>query len=105
MSVEAISVVTVPTPNPDALMFRVEESLVPSGTYEYKLGQSVADSPLAERLFQIDGVELVLIAPRFVTVGKGADATWPEIVPFAKSVIRALLLDGDMAVLDESFAA
>lgn len=102
MSAEAIPVITVPTPNPDALMFRVEEALVPSGTYEYKLGQPVTDSPLAERLFQIDGVELVLIAPRFVTVGKSTAATWPEIVPFAKSIIRALLIDGDMAVLDEN---
>lgn len=105
MSVEAVPVVTVPTPNPDALMFRVEEALVPTGTYEYKLGQSTADAPLAERLFQIDGVELVLIAPRFVTVGKSGAASWPEIVPFAKSIIRALLLDGEMAVYDERAVA
>lgn len=105
MSIEFINVTTVPTPNPDALMFRVEEALVPTGTYEYHLGQSTAQSPLAERLFQIDGVEMVLIAPRFVTVGKGASAEWPAIVPFAKNVLRELLGNGEMAVLDEALAA
>jgi len=31
----AIDVRTVPTPNPNALMFRVDETLVPTGTFEY----------------------------------------------------------------------
>lgn len=101
MSVETIPVTTVPTPNPDALMFRVEEALVPTGTFEYRLGERTEDSPLATRLFEIDGIELVLIAPRFVTVGKTSAATWPEIVPFAKNAIRDLLLNGEMAVDDE----
>lgn len=102
---EELSVITVPTPNPDALMFRVEEALIPVGTYEYRLGQPTDDAPLAQRLFAIDGVELVLIAPRFVTVGKATAADWPDIVPFAKEAIRTLLADGEMAVLDQSAAA
>lgn len=102
MQLEHINVATVPTPNPDALMFRVDEALIPSGTYEYRLGQPLADSPLAQTLFQIDGVELVLIAPRFVTVGKATGAEWPEIVPFAKNAIRTLLHEGGMAVLDDA---
>ena len=100
MSLDQINVTTVPTPNPDALMFRVDEALVPQGTYEYRLGAVLDDSPLAQKLFCIDGVELVLIAPRFVTVGKAGSAEWPEIVPFAKSAIRGLLHDGEMAVFD-----
>ncbi len=99
-----INVSTLPTPNPDALMFRVDEALVPTGTYEYHLGQPTADSPLATRLFQIDGVEMVLIAPRFVTVGKVPSAEWPEIVPFAKNTLRELLANGEMAVVDEALA-
>lgn len=105
MSVETIQVITMPTPNPDALMFRVEEALVPSGTYEYHLGQSTKDSPLATRLFEIDGVDLVLIAPRFVTVGKAPSSEWPEIVPFAKNTLRELLANGEMAVLDDGLSA
>lgn len=104
MHAETVSVTTVPTPNPDALMFRVDEALVPTGTYEYHLGQSVRDSPLAQRLFEIDGVEMVLIAPRFVTVGKSASAQWPHIVPFAKTAMRELLEQGEMAVLDEALS-
>lgn len=102
---EDFSVITVPTPNPDALMFRVDEALIPVGTFEYRLGQPTDDAPLAQRLFAIDGVELVLIAPRFVTVGKATAAEWPDIVPFAKEVIRGLLAEGEMAVLDQTAAA
>ena len=104
MQLDHINVATVPTPNPDALMFRVDEALIPTGTYEYRLGQPLADSPLAQTLFQIDGVELVLIAPRFVTVGKASSAEWPDIVPFAKNAIRTLLNEGGMAVLDDALA-
>jgi len=95
----------VPTPNPDALMFRVEEALVPTGTYEYETVDSAANAPLAQRLLGIDGVELVLIAPRFVTVRKGEDAGWPEIVPAVKDRMRAFLASGEMAVLDTAIAA
>lgn len=102
MQLEHINVATVPTPNPDALMFRVDEALIPTGTFEYRLGQKLSDSPLAQSLFQIDGVELVLIAPRFVTVGKAAGADWPEIVPFAKNAIRTLIHEGGMAVMDDA---
>lgn len=105
MSLDLISVTTIPTPNPDALMFRVDEALVPTGTYEYHLGEDMAQAPLAERLFQIDGVNLVLIAPRFVTVGKEPGADWPNIVPLARNVIRALLADGEMAVYDDAITA
>lgn len=104
MTADTINVITMPTPNPDALMFRVDEALVPNGTYEYHLGQPTADSPLAARLFQIDGVEMVLIAPRFVTVGKTPSAEWPEIVPFAKNTLRELISQGEMAVLDDALA-
>ena len=100
-----IPIVTVPTPNPDALMFRVEEALVPTGTWEYRRERLVPggpeDSPLAQRLLALAGVDLVLIAPRFVTVGKDPDARWPDIVPSVKEELRALISSGEMAVFDQ----
>lgn len=61
---------TLPTPNPEALMFKVQEALVPTGTFEYLSVGQAADAPLARRLFDLPGVTSVLIAPRFVTVNK-----------------------------------
>ena len=54
MSQEIIKV--VPTPNPDAYMFRVNETLVPTGTYEFSKGDPTTNSPLAERLMTMNGV-------------------------------------------------
>ena len=103
-AIEAIAVHTVPTPNPDALMFRVEEVLVATGTYEYQDKAAALDSPLASHLLDLEGVELILIAPRFVTVRKLPDATWPALVPEIKQRIRELLWSGEMAVLDSGMA-
>jgi Fe-S cluster biogenesis protein NfuA len=95
---------TVPTPNPDALMFKVQEVLVPTGTFEYRTAAQAADAPLARRLFDIPGIVSVLVAPRFVTVNKDADVRWPELVPQVKAAVRDFLDSGDMAVPDEELA-
>ncbi len=97
---------TLPTPNPDALMFRVEETLVPTGTFEYQDRDAAErQSPLAARLLAEPGVDLVLIAPRFVTVRKLPDARWVELSPRIKEALGDFLLSGDMAVLDEAVVA
>lgn len=96
-----IEVRTVPTPNPNALMFRVDETLVPTGTYEFQSLEDADNSPLAQVLLRIEGAELVLVAPRFVTVTKHADVAWPDVVPKIKDRLRAFLLSGEMAVLDQ----
>lgn len=99
--IDAIPVSSVPTPNPDALMFRVEEALVPTGTFEYTDPSTAAgQAPLAERLLGLGGVELVLIAPRFVTVRKDPDARWPDVVPQVKRALREFIWSGEMAVFD-----
>ncbi|MBM4367552.1 MAG: NifU family protein [Deltaproteobacteria bacterium] len=92
---------TVPTPNPDALMFKVQESLIPTGTYEFKSMAQASDAPLPRRLFDIPGVQSVLVAPRFVTVNKDVDTPWPIIVPTIKDAIRDFLDSGDMAVPED----
>jgi Fe-S cluster biogenesis protein NfuA len=100
-----IEVRTVPTPNPNALMFRVDETLVPTGTFEYHTLDEAKGSPLAQVLLGIDGVDFVLVAPRFVTITKKNDVPWPDVVPTVKDRIRAFLLTGEMAVLDDASAA
>ena len=89
---------TLPTPNPNALMFKVEVPLVARGTYEFRTADSAAEAPLARRLFTLDGVEQVLVTSRFVTVNKLGDLDWPELVPGIKGLIREHVTSGDPAV-------
>ena len=98
---ENINVATIPTPNPNALMFRVDEMLVPHGTYEFNSKKEAAVSPFAEALFGQSGINSVFIAPRFVTIEKHANDLWPDLVPFIKKTIRDLIHLGSVAVLDE----
>jgi Fe-S cluster biogenesis protein NfuA len=92
---------TVPTPNPDALMFKVQEALLPIGTFEFKSAAQASDAPLPRRIFDIVGVTSVLVAPRFVTVNKEGETPWPLLVPPIKDAIRDFLDSGDMAVPEE----
>lgn len=99
-----VAIDTVPTPNPEALMFRMHEVLVPVGTFEYRSSAQASDAPLPRRLFDLPGVVSVLVAPRFVTVNKDPRVPWPELVPQIKAAIRDFLDSGDMAVPDEDMA-
>ncbi len=101
---DTIAIDTVPTPNPDALMFKLEQMLVPSGTFEYTSRARASDAPLPRRLFDLPGVTSVLVAPRFVTVNKLEDIPWPELVPQIKASIRDFIDSGDIAVPDEEIA-
>ena len=101
---DLVAIDTVATPNPDALMFKLQEMLVPSGTFEYRDRAQASDAPLPRRIFDLPGVVSVLVAARFVTVNKDAEVPWPELVPQIKACIRDFLESGDMAVPDEELA-
>ena len=93
-----LNIDTLPTPNPEALMFKVSLDLVGRGTYEFPSRTSAAEAPLARRLFSLDGVEQVLVTTRFVTVNKDPDYGWPELVPSLKGLIREHVASGDPAI-------
>ena len=81
-------------------MFRVQEVLVPMGTFEYKRGDETTDAPLARALMALDDIELILIAPRFVTVRKHADSRWTELEASVETALSDFLESGEMAVFE-----
>lgn len=72
---------TEPTPNPATLKFLPGCDVMPSGTADFTSSEQAAASPLAQRLFTIDGVAGVFLASDFLTVAKGDDANWQVIKP------------------------
>ena len=73
-----------PTPNPNAVKVLVSPS--PTATSEgrprsYFNPQAVepGTDPLAEALFQIEGVTSLLIHTEFIAVNKAPEAKWPPI--------------------------
>ncbi len=91
---------TTPTPNPDAYLFQVQETLIPSGTYEYFHDQDLSNSPLAESILLIEGLELLMVAPRFITVRKFSDETWDDLLDEVIDTFEEFLQSGQMAVIE-----
>jgi Fe-S cluster biogenesis protein NfuA len=56
------------TPNPDTLKYTVSQPLLERGALDFTAADRADDSPLATRLFGIDGVKAVMIGRDFVTV-------------------------------------
>jgi Fe-S cluster biogenesis protein NfuA len=84
---------TEPTPNPATLKFIPGKAVLPGGTADYRSKGEAADSPLASRLFEIDGVTGVFLGSDFISVTKG-DAEWPHIRPAILGAIMEHYMSG-----------
>jgi len=71
---------TEQTPNPASLKFLPGVALLEGKKAEFT-SQEEAErfSPLAERLFRIEGVTQIFIADDFVTVTKTEDTDWDQL--------------------------
>ncbi len=78
---------TEPTPNPSSLKFIPGGPVMATGTADFPNPESSARSPLAGRLFQIDGIMGVYLGADFVTVSKSEGIEWHHIKPAILGVI------------------
>jgi Fe-S cluster biogenesis protein NfuA len=72
---------TEPTPNPATLKFLPGKSVMPSGTADFASPGAAERSPLARRLFAIDGVARVFLGSDFVSVTKTGEHEWHVLKP------------------------
>ncbi|MFA4995397.1 MAG: NifU family protein [Bdellovibrionales bacterium] len=72
---------TEETPNPATMKFVPGREVLGQGTLDIVSSKEAAQSPLAERLFGIDGVRGVFLGADFITVTKAEDRTWPSLKP------------------------
>ena len=71
---------TEQTPNPATLKFLPGRVVMDKGTMDFAGADTAAASPLAKRLFAVEGVERVFFGADFVTVTRAPDApTWPQM--------------------------
>ena len=59
-----------PTPNPATLKFLPGKTVMTQGTQFYQDETSAGNSMLAQKLFQINGVESVFYGQDFITISK-----------------------------------
>jgi Fe-S cluster biogenesis protein NfuA len=84
---------TEETPNPATLKFIPGKTVLPEGTREFRNPDEAHVSPLAERIFSVDGVTGVFLGHDFVTVTKER-AEWPHIKPAVLGAIMEHYLSG-----------
>jgi Fe-S cluster biogenesis protein NfuA len=72
---------TESTPNPATLKFLPGQTVLEMGTADFPSGDAAAASPLATRIFAVEGVTGVFFGNDFVTVTKGDDVAWEHIKP------------------------
>jgi Fe-S cluster biogenesis protein NfuA len=71
---------TEATPNPATLKFIPGRPVLGDGTLEFRAGEQTEGSPLATRLFEIDGVSGVFLGSDFISVTKG-EGEWQHLKP------------------------
>jgi Fe-S cluster biogenesis protein NfuA len=89
---------TEPTPNPSTLKFLPGTDVMPSGTADFDSAESAASSPLATRLFAIDGVAGVFLAADFISVAKTDEAEWQVIKPQVLAAIMEHFTSGQPVI-------
>lgn len=92
---------TEPTPNPATLKFIPGKTVLGDATVDYRSKAEAAGSPLASRLFEIEGVTGVFLGSDFISVSKG-EAEWPHIRPAILGAIMEHYMSGAPAVGSEA---
>ncbi|PSL22206.1 NifU family protein [Shimia abyssi] len=72
---------TESTPNPATLKFLPGQTVLEMGTADFPSADGAGASPLATRLFAVNGVGGVFFGSDFVTVTKSEEAEWDHIKP------------------------
>lgn len=93
---------TESTPNPATLKFLPGKAVVGSGTANFADSSEAGRSPLATRLFAIEGVAGVFLGSDFVTVTKSDDREWDVMRPQILGGIMEHFQSGRPVIEDES---
>ena len=72
---------TEDTPNPETLKFIPGKIILKTGTADFSSKENAIQSPLALRLFEIDGVKRVFLANDFISVTKVSELDWNTLKP------------------------
>jgi Fe-S cluster biogenesis protein NfuA len=91
---------TEPTPNPATLKFIPGKTVLGDGTVDYRDKSEATTSPLAQRLFGVDGVAGVFLGSDFISVTKGEADEWQHIKPAILGAIMEHFMSGAPVIAD-----
>jgi Fe-S cluster biogenesis protein NfuA len=100
----AMFIQTETTPNPATLKFLPGRTVLAEGTLDMRDKAAAERSPLATRLFDIDGVGGVFFGADFIAVTK-TDGEWQQLKPALLGAIMEHFMSGAAVVSDGAAAA
>jgi Fe-S cluster biogenesis protein NfuA len=91
---------TEPTPNPATLKFMPGKTVLGDGTVDFRDKSEATASPLAQRLFDVDGVAGVFLGSDFISVTKSEADEWQHIKPAILGAIMEHYMSGAPVIAD-----
>ena len=92
---------TEDTPNPETLKFMPGENVLNKGTVDFSNKEASKVSPLASRLFNVDGVSRVFLGLDFISVTKDSSLDWNSLKPSILTGIMEHYSSGFPALNDD----
>ncbi len=96
---------TESTPNPATLKFLPGQTVLDMGTADFPSADTADKSPLAQRIFAVEGVTGVFFGTDFVTVTKAEAVDWGHIKPAILGAIMEHFQSGAPVITGEQAAA
>jgi Fe-S cluster biogenesis protein NfuA len=93
---------TEETPNPATLKFLPGRDVLADRTASFTSTEDAGDSPLAQRLFEVEGVTSVFFGSDFVSVSKAAEKEWYLLKPAVLGVLMEHFVAGRPILLDSA---
>jgi len=91
---------TEPTPNPATLKFMPGKPVLGDGAVDFRDKSEAAASPLAQRLFGVEGVTGVFLGSDFISVTKAEGDEWQHIKPAILGAIMEHYMSGAPVIAD-----
>ncbi|MBT9384701.1 NifU family protein [Pseudooceanicola sp. CBS1P-1] len=96
---------TESTPNPATLKFLPGQTVLEAGTADFPSATASFNSPLAQRLFAVDGVTGIFFGTDFITVTKADWLEWDHLKPALLGAIMEHFQSGEPVMAGSEPAA
>jgi Fe-S cluster biogenesis protein NfuA len=96
---------TEQTPNPATLKFIPGRAVTAGGTANFTSPAEAGRSPLAQRLFALEGVTGIFLGHDFITVSKSQEHDWYRLKPTVLGAIMEHFTTGAPVLLDDTPAS
>ncbi|WP_424985952.1 NifU family protein [Microbulbifer sp. S227A] len=96
---------TESTPNPATLKFLPGQTVLEAGTADFPSADTAGKSPLAQRIFAVQGVAGVFFGNDFVTVTKEDGVEWDHVKPAILGAVMEHFQSGQPVIDDGGQAA